>query len=459
MRDRMCGRPRLPRPRDALPLADHVCVGCTSDDHCAAGTICEPSTAACVAGCTEAHACADGALCCDGACIDGSTDLENCGACDNVCPSGPRGTPTCDGTCGLSCELGFGDCNDDALDGCEAELATDEAHCGACGAACSTNNAVPTCEGSTCELTCADGFDDCDGDVSNGCEAALDSATSCGACDRSCGGGTCTDGRCGAFVLATLPIAGLIGIAIDGGDLYVLGNADPRIYRVSIASGAATVFRSNAEGMTGGGASMRDAQVFGGRLYWTDYPGTGTVRSAALDGTGAIQNIPVPSVGGTFGAGGLLVEAGIVYVTSYDEGVEFVRSVDLATGDTTLLSGGGCVYYAGGIARDPVVPGGFFYGCAPGFHPSGEYLWRAGEMSGIAFPLGPGRGVRDVIVRGNEIYVATGPQIVRIDAMTGASEVLFDNTGTAFGSPHGLAIDATTLYYVDNGSNVYALRL
>ncbi|QQR88932.1 MAG: hypothetical protein IPJ88_11960 [Myxococcales bacterium] len=68
-----------------------------------------------------------------------------------------------------------------------------------------------------CSYTCAEGFDDCDGDLqdglSNGCESDLLSQQSCGGCDTSCGEEQyCTvngqESRCANLSFSELDIAG-----------------------------------------------------------------------------------------------------------------------------------------------------------------------------------------------------------------------------------------------------------
>lgn len=90
------------------------------------------------------------------------------------------------------CDTGFADCDDDLSNGCEAELATDLNHCGACDALCDPtplNMVNATCDAGNCVYdTCAQGFDDCDSDlITNGCEINLTSdINNCGACDTTC---------------------------------------------------------------------------------------------------------------------------------------------------------------------------------------------------------------------------------------------------------------------------------
>jgi hypothetical protein len=71
------------------------------------------------------------------------------------------------------CPVGFEDCDGDATNGCEADLMRDEANCGACGTVCGgAPSADAVCGAGTCGLGCVVGTFDCDGVEANGCESA-----------------------------------------------------------------------------------------------------------------------------------------------------------------------------------------------------------------------------------------------------------------------------------------------
>lgn len=101
-----------------------VCNGvcCGLDDRCAAH--------GCLSGCQDGDICGDECIGLDG-------DLNHCGSCDTVCATGPHATPSCTNrTCAIACDLAYADCDGAAATGCERDLASDPAHCGACKAAC-----------------------------------------------------------------------------------------------------------------------------------------------------------------------------------------------------------------------------------------------------------------------------------------------------------------------------------
>jgi hypothetical protein len=137
---------------------------------------------------------------CMGVCTDLRTDVANCGACGNECPTPPNASPTCaDGTCGYVCDAGWADCNALAEDGCEVDVTTDLDHCGACDAVCPTpDRAMRTCEAGSCGFVCDSGWADCNGLAADGCEVdLLTDVDHCGACDNMCmAGETCVDGMC-----------------------------------------------------------------------------------------------------------------------------------------------------------------------------------------------------------------------------------------------------------------------
>jgi hypothetical protein len=151
-------------------------------------------------------ACDPGFADCHGGAVDGcetnlKTDVDNCNACGASCPVVANGSRTCDnGGCAIgTCATGFDDCDGEVSNGCEVDLTNDVAHCGSCGNACTTPpNGVAGCTASGCVLaSCNAGYSNCDNDPDNGCErnTAAD-ASNCGGCGITCGSGSCTNSAC-----------------------------------------------------------------------------------------------------------------------------------------------------------------------------------------------------------------------------------------------------------------------
>ena len=164
-----------------LSLADDPAHCGACDRACAAGEVC-------VAGACGST-CPPGQTSCDGVCRDLRTDPARCGACANACPAPAHATAACVASaCAVACASGFGDCNGVAADGCEVDLVTSAAHCGACGAGCAIPGAASACVGGACVMgACLAGAADCNGLAADGCE--VDPQTSplhCGACGHAC---------------------------------------------------------------------------------------------------------------------------------------------------------------------------------------------------------------------------------------------------------------------------------
>jgi hypothetical protein len=165
------------------------CVECITADHCTGGNACSPS-GVCTKSCSPTQPCTSG-TCCGGFCVDTQTDVLNCGGCAGACVS-KNGTPKCTaGACSWTCASGFAHC-ENGNTGCETNTRTDVAHCGSCTKRCDNLNAKNvTCTAGACAYTtCNDGFGDCDGNRTNGCECA------CGAVKNQpcCPGNVCVGG-------------------------------------------------------------------------------------------------------------------------------------------------------------------------------------------------------------------------------------------------------------------------
>ncbi len=130
-------------------------------------------------------------ICCNNKCISGKT-LTDCGSCGAVCGS-DQAAPSCaTGTCVLNCTTGFDDCDGNKANGCEANLNTNTSHCGQCARACSTTQALAlACTDGKCTSTCNPGYANCTQPTApvadNGCEiSTTTSVSNCGGCNNVC---------------------------------------------------------------------------------------------------------------------------------------------------------------------------------------------------------------------------------------------------------------------------------
>jgi hypothetical protein len=131
------------------------------------------------------------------------TSADHCGACNEPCEF-DHAVPSCSGgRCSIAaCEDGWANCNDDEEDGCETDVTSSVEDCGGCGEDCPAVNGKPGCEDSECTIDCSAGFEDCNEDASDGCEARITDVLHCGGCEVVCTedeGYTayCDDGECG----------------------------------------------------------------------------------------------------------------------------------------------------------------------------------------------------------------------------------------------------------------------
>jgi hypothetical protein len=152
-------------------------------------------------------ACPAGQTACNGQCVNSQTDATNCGACGNVCDLPHTTVNKCvAGGCAPSqCESGWRYCGGDFSQGCATDLTSDPTNCGGCGNVCPAAGAheTATCSNGGCGLTCDAGWADCNNDVSDGCETPLGTSANCLACGDSCAGfanecnaGLCSDSGC-----------------------------------------------------------------------------------------------------------------------------------------------------------------------------------------------------------------------------------------------------------------------
>ena len=162
----------------------------------------------CTNGVCGTSACTAPFLTCGGSpcAINSSSDVNNCSACGTRCPNVTNGTAACKASvCGIgTCVNGFGDCDGNSGNGCEANLNTDVNNCRMCGAKCSAvANGTSACLNGTCGIGACNGtFKDCNNNPGDGCEVDISSdSKNCGGCGKACPNGQfCSNSACYAAV-------------------------------------------------------------------------------------------------------------------------------------------------------------------------------------------------------------------------------------------------------------------
>ncbi|WP_437764765.1 hypothetical protein WMF27_33570 [Sorangium sp. So ce281] len=165
-------------------------------------------------GCAIAS-CAPGFADCGGGYEDGcetstETSLDHCGGCGEACTIA-GGTPKCEGgDCKVrTCNSGMGDCDGNPDNGCETNVNSNQTHCGACAAAGGVDcnsiyaNATATCQSGNCTFVgCKPNYANCNGSITDGCEANVRTDEGhCGDCSTRCNtihttSNQCIDGTC-----------------------------------------------------------------------------------------------------------------------------------------------------------------------------------------------------------------------------------------------------------------------
>jgi hypothetical protein len=136
--------------------------------------------------------CASGQKVCNGACVPTSDPAYGCGAAECTPCSLAHTTGVTCGTGGAcipkGCESGFDDCDHDPANGCEADLSRAET-CRACTTACTGGM---LCAPTGCVVDCPGGLVPCSG----ACVDTTSAVAHCGGCGNACPGAANADPTC-----------------------------------------------------------------------------------------------------------------------------------------------------------------------------------------------------------------------------------------------------------------------
>ncbi len=206
----------------------------------------------------------------------GYGDVRSCGPSGDVCPIPPGSYPICvSDACDIRCNDGFDDCDQERANGCEASLASDANNCSRCGRGCLGG----TCEMGVCApIMIASSQDHPQSIVINGSVAYW---TNAGKYDEPGLGWAPTEGGGAVSALGSDVLGNTWGIAVDANNLYWTANDGSQrgLYWTSRAA-PGNFFK------LAGGTVTRGLAVDAKNAYWAE-------QNDEKDGSGQVLMVPL----------------------------------------------------------------------------------------------------------------------------------------------------------------------
>ena len=337
-----------------------------------------------------------------------------------------------------------------------ADLQTDVGNCGACGKVCANQaNAYGVCKAGACAVGCNTGFGDCDGKPETGCEAMLATDSNhCGACGKSCGGARCVAGQCQPLAFGEVP-GYVSAVAQDATAIYYSFSAGGNYAIGRLAKSGAT---GHTEVVTGIVDSVRSLAVTDTEVYWT----RSSVSPTAMPPDGAIRRASktTPSVAAAPWIGALALGYSDTFAVA--DGSAFYAQSDRASAPVSTVSRAALTGTAGVVLAQGLkgtiyalgVDGGiayyFTYGDSAGV---GRGLYRCPTSGcGSTSVLVPGIPANTYLsllsFDGAYLYFSTSRAVGRMKK-DGTEYAVLANTDNNYGNVVDYAADATRLYWIE----------
>ena len=395
------------------------------------------ANASCATGTCVFSSCVTGFGNCDNNTSNGCEAALNlptkCGSCTTSCPTLLNSTPTCNGTtCGFACNSGFGDCT--SSPGCETNTNTTVSRCGSCSTNCNSTAppyTTPTCVGGACQFECQYGRADCT--AAPGCETdVLNNSANCGACGHDCLGGSCSSGMCPTTIIAQYQDR-IQSLAVDGGHVYFScqGSCDG-VKKAPKVPGGVTTIESTS--------SARGLGVDASNTFWAQ---SGGIMRDTLT-SGAIAT-PLTGVSSPYG---VALDATHVYFTAGSSSGSVQRIGKSGAGLDVILANQSTPR---GIAVDDTYvfwanQGGTIWSAEKGTLTSKSLATAQSSPEGIA-------------ADGTNVYWTNHASIGSVMACKRDGSAAPFSISSIEQSPHGIAVDANYVYWTStNASQGYVKR-
>ncbi len=384
---------------------------------------------------------------CDGICVKKDDPKYGCGAdtCTAPCQGtgAPNTVPSCNaGACATGCAPGFDDCDGDLKNGCETNTQTEVANCGKCGNKCGDAHATAkTCTAGMCVFTCEAGWLNCASDADGCNKNVATDAQNCGKCGRDCLGGTCSNRECSILTLASGQLKPN-ALAVDGTSVYFVNEGNGVVNKMNKdGTGLGTIvpFASGVE-------SPQAIATDGTNIFWANYNVSAArkLRRASITGA-APADVDVSH--GTFS--GFLAMGGGKVVWTNRYGTDHVYKADANGTNVAIVATGN--FEPGWVAADATHIYWASYGNATIYKtPIGAGPCTMGN-GGTCQVLTTANSVYALAIDANNVYftelVATGA-VRKISKNGGAVTTL----ATGQPVPQTIATDGVHVYWGNFGN-------